>query len=213
MTRANKVTGTIVITAAVTLAVVFIVRNAEHPAKYEHAFAGTLDSYFNNHQVCLWPNSIQMPTSVDTDQTAQIGQFNALVDAGLLDRTPAAAEHRARHARRRAKSPATVEYKLSDMGRVQWTPDPAQPNHGNFCYGHIKVNSVNSFARLGNRDFQVSYRGSLTLPPPWAAVPEVKKAFPQLNKEDRGENGHATLLRRGNAWQVQTVTAPGLHRG
>ena len=28
-------------------------------------------------------------------------------------------------------------YDLSDAGRSTWTPDPAQPGYGNFCYGVV----------------------------------------------------------------------------
>ncbi|MFZ0336490.1 MAG: hypothetical protein WAL45_00540 [Terracidiphilus sp.] len=205
MTRTEKVASIIIVAATVGIIACFLVLGMQRPTKYKMAFNATLNSYLSNHQACLWQDSIQLPARVDIDNEAQTARFNALVDAGLLDRKPAARDRHDKHA---AKA---VEYTLSDMGRLNWTADWNRLGYGNFCIGHMQVSSVNHYQRLGSLRspaFQVRYRDSVTLPA-WALDPQVEKAFPQLVRESRGETDFATLIRRGNSWRVQTITSPG----
>jgi len=202
---AEKVAGLIIAAAIVAIVAVFLVVRVQSPAKYKSAFTNTLDHYLSSRQECLWPDSIQLPARVDIDNSAQMAKFDALVDAGLLNRGLATREHHGMHATK------SVEYTLSDMGRMNWTSDPANPNRGDFCFGHMEVNSVNSYQRVnypGFVAFQVSYRDSV-MQPAWAEVPQVEKAFPMLVKKCRGENDFATLVRYGNNWRVKTITSPG----
>lgn len=205
MTRAEKIGGIIVAAATVAVVATFLVVRVQRPAKYKHEFAVTLNQYLGSHQACLWPDSIQFPARIDPSDNARITRFDALVDAGLLERVPAGRERHARHA------DSTVEYRLSDMGRLNWTPDAARTGYGNFCYGHMAVSSVNTFKRVSGRDstaFLVIYRDSVMLPA-WAQVPEVEKAFPKLARAGRGETDFATLVQSGNNWRVRTITSPG----
>lgn len=205
ITKTEKVAGFIVAAAAVAVVAFLLVNGITNRTRYKGAFATTLDHYLGSRQECLWPDPIQLPAHVDAGNSAQTAQFDALVDAGLLDRSSAARERRGR---REANS---SEYTLSDIGRLNWTADPAQPNHGNFCYGNMQVSSVNSYRRVsysGSKAFDVHYRDSVMLPA-WAQVPQVQKAFPLLVAKSHGERDSATLVRRGNAWRVQSSTSPG----
>lgn len=205
LTRTEKVATFIIVAATAAIIAFFVVLGVQRPAKYKMAFSATLNNYLSSHQECLWQESIQFPARVDADNIAQITRFNALVDAGLLNKTLAAKD---RHDKRAVKA---IEYSLSDMGRVNWTPDRSQPGYGNFCIGHLRVSSVNHYRRLGglrSTAFQVRYRDAVMLPA-WAQIPQVEKAFPQLVKESQGETDFATLIRRDNRWHVQTITSPG----
>lgn len=204
LTTIEKVASIVIAAATVAIVAVFLVLGVQRHAQNKMAINAALTNYLSSHQECLWRDSIHIPARVDMDNQAETARFNALVDAGLLNRAPAVTDRHGKHAAK------TVEYSLSDMGRVNWISDRSRPDYGNFCIGHMQVNSVNHYQRLGglrSSAFEIRYRDSAMLPA-WAQVPQVEKAFPQLVKEAHGETDFATLVRRGNNWRVQTITAP-----
>jgi hypothetical protein len=202
ITRATKVVSVVIVTAAVigaaALLAVILVRRHDYPGE----FTATLNQYLGARRACLWPKAIQLPVQADAVDPAQTAGFNALVDAGLLQRTTSVEE--------RHRKSSTVEYSLSDMGNVNWTRDGTRPDYGNFCFGHMQVSSLVGYQRVGSNPatYQVTYRDSVMLLP-WAEVPEVQQAFPILQRLGNGEADSATLVESDNGWRVESTTSAG----
>jgi hypothetical protein len=98
-------------------------------------------------------------------------------------------------------------YDLSDQGRSAWIADPSEPGYGNFCFGHPKVNSIDSFTpdTGGATQYSVNYHYGVTLPS-WANNAEMQTAFPSVAALGAGQSATATLIQTGNGWQVQSVS-------
>jgi hypothetical protein len=178
-----------------------LIAGCESSTAQKAAFRTALDKYYGSEQDCLWTSPIKMPAVVIASNEDQAKEFDALVTAGLLDRVKA---EKTRHGR---KSASEEEYELSDMGRANWTADASRPGYGNFCFGHPRVNAVESYSRVrgaNGTEFDVSYRNSVMLPP-WANVPQVEKAFPAISEEGSAQTASATLIKNGNGWKVQDV--------
>ena len=143
MTRTEKVATTVIVAATVAIIACFLVLGMQRPAKYKMAFNATLNNYLSSHQACLWQESIQLPARVDADDEAQIARFDALVDAGQLDRAPAAP---ARHGKRAVK---TVEYSLSTWAARIGPPIRVAAGLGKLASG-LAGRSVDHCRRLGD---------------------------------------------------------------
>lgn len=163
-------------------------------------FHAALNSYYASQQSCLWQSPIKFPVQADTDDDVKTRHFDALTDAGLLRRIPAEKK------RFLIGSKNVNNYDLSDKGRSNWTVDPAQPGYGNFCFGHPKVNSIDSFTpdTGGATQYLVNYHYGVTLPD-WASNAEIQTAFPTATALGGGQPATATLIQSGNGWQVQNV--------
>jgi hypothetical protein len=164
-------------------------------------FHSALNNYYATQQSCLWSSAVQFPVQADTDDDAKRQHYDALTDAGLLQRIPAEKK------RFLIGSKNVNNYDLSDRGRSAWTADPAQPGYGNFCFGHPKVTSIDSFTpdAGGATQYSVNYHYGVTLPD-WASNAEIQTAFPSLATRSNGQPATATLTRTGNGWQVQNVS-------
>jgi len=164
-------------------------------------FRSALNNYYGSQQSCLWTTPIKFPVQADTDDDAKTRHFDALTDAGLLQRIPAEKK------RFLIGSKNVNNYDLSDKGRSNWTADPAQPGYGNFCFGHPKVASIDSFTpdTGGATQYTVNYRYSVSLPD-WASNAEIQTAFPSIAAQGNGQAASATLSKTSNGWQVQNVT-------
>jgi hypothetical protein len=162
-----------------------------------------LNNYYGSQQSCLWTTPIKFPVQADTDDDVNTHHFDALTDAGLLQRIPAEKK------RFLIGSKNVNNYDLSDKGRSDWTADPAQPGYGNFCFGHPKVTSIDSFTpdTGGATQYSVNYHYGVTLPD-WASNAEIQTAFPSVATRGAGQAATATLTQAGNGWQVQNA-APG----
>jgi hypothetical protein len=174
--------------------------------KYERqaAFAAALNNYYSVRQDCLFPNSIKFPIAGSALNGDQKTELDALVDVGLLQRESAHKSARSKH----VAPPG--EYKLSDIGRLDWTADQARMGYGNFCFGHPQVNAIQNSTEIAGvtpTRYKVSYRDRVILPA-WAAEPQVKKAFPKVVQESSGETSTATMIKSSSGWKVQSVSPP-----
>jgi hypothetical protein len=167
----------------------------------KHEFSSALDNYYASQQSCLWSSSIKFPVQADTDNDAKTRHFDALTDAGLLRRIPAEKK------RFLIGSKDVNNYDLSDQGRSDWTADPSQPGYGNFCFGHPKVNSIDSFTPNtgGAAQYSVDYHVAVSLPS-WANNAEIQTAFPTVAALGAGQPATATLTKTPSGWQVGNVS-------
>lgn len=165
-------------------------------------FRSALNTYYSDRPDCLWLSPGKFPAQADTNNADQPRGYDALTDAGQLQRTP---EEKKRFL---IGSKQVNDYDLSSQGRSNWTPDPAQPGYGNFCFGHPKVTSIDSFnpPDAGATQYTVSYHYGIDLPN-WANSDEIKTAFPRAAAESNGAPASATLTRNGDTWQVQNVNS------
>jgi len=163
-------------------------------------FRYALDRYYSSGQNCIWPAPVKFPTRADDKDQNQTEQYNALVDAGLLERMPIEQK------RAGAGSQVLDQYDLSAAGKTHWTADPAEPGFGNFCFGHPEVTSIDSFnpPDSGAAQYTVNYHFTANLPG-WANTGAIRSAFPHLGTEGNG-TASATLVKSGAMWQVQNVT-------
>jgi hypothetical protein len=163
-------------------------------------FTDALNRYYAQRPACLWSNPIKFPVQADTSDTSKTQGYDALVDAGMLTRSTAEKKVFI------LGSKQVTNYDLSDKGRSTWTPDPQQPGFGNFCYGVMKVTSLDSYtptAAQPGATTTVNYHASLTGAPSWAQSPETQTAFPQV-KADLSQPvvTSATLTDTSGGWAV-----------
>jgi hypothetical protein len=164
-----------------------------------------IDSYYEQWPECLWPQPLQLPQQKDTDNATAVQPFDALVDQGLMSRTPIE-KTKLLILKKQANS-----YDLTDKGRANWTPDTTQPGYGNFCYAHRKVNDVLSNTPAGTQPgatTTVSYTWSLGDVKDWAQAPETENAFPQIRTalSTTSNNAQTTLVLTAEGWKVQPST-------
>jgi hypothetical protein len=164
-------------------------------------FRSALDSYYASQQTCLWSTPEKFPEQADTDDDAKTRHFDALTDAGLLKRIPAEKK------RFLIGSKNVNNYDLSDQGRSNWTADAAEPGYGNFCFGHPKVTSIDSFTPdTGDAtQYSVNYHYGASLPS-WANNAEIQTAFPSVAALSQGRSASAMLNKTENGWQVQNIS-------
>ena len=164
-------------------------------------FTNAIDTYYSSRPVCLWKSSKQLPVQAATSDKDKTGDYDSLVDQGLLTRT-------------------TVEKKkllvlnqqnndLSDKGRSAWTADTSQPGFGNFCYGHRKVASISSASPTTSdvgATSNVVYIYTIDGAPDWARAAETQTAFPNVKANlDGQQTAQATLTNTSNGWQVSSA--------
>ncbi len=171
------------------------------------AFKSAINDYYSGRHECLWSAPIKFPVQADTSNEDQTRGFDALTDAGLLQRTPG------EKSRFLIGSKQVNNYDLSDKGRSHWMADASQPGYGNFCLSAPQVNTIDSYSP-NNADaaqYTVIYHYSVNLPE-WANNAEIKTAFPRVANDGGGVAATATLTRSSNGWQVQNVSAIGANQ-
>jgi hypothetical protein len=169
----------------------------------KEAFKSALNDYYKGQNDCLWSSPQKLPAQADTANDEQTKGFDALVDAGMLQRSSAEKK------RFLIGSKQVNNYDLSDKGRSTWTADQTQPGYGNFCFGHDQVVSVDSYTPPDpdSTQYTVSYRYGMTNLPDWANTTEMKTAYPKIVREGSGAMmGSATLIKGSNGWTVSDVT-------
>jgi hypothetical protein len=193
-------TGILAATAAIcALGAALLTSGCQTKADRDAAFMTALNTYYGNQDDCLFASPIKFPQTLNRGDENEVKEFDALVDAGLLQREGVEKTRRARHEESGGK------YGLSDIGQVDWTADDAHPGYGNFCYGHPQVNTIESYSKVSSGSYRVSYRDDLMLPA-WAQTPQVEKVFPKIAKARNVQTATATLERNGSGWQVQKVS-------
>ncbi|AFL86564.1 hypothetical protein Terro_0214 [Terriglobus roseus DSM 18391] len=162
-----------------------------------------INSYYDQWPDCLWRNPIQMPQQHDKDDASKVMPFDALVDQGLLSRTPVE-KTKLLVLKKEANS-----YDLTDKGRSNWTADVNQPGYGNFCYAHRKVKDIVSNTPAGTQPgatTTVNYTYTLGDVKDWAQATETQNAFPQLRTAlTATNNAKATLTLTNDGWKMQPV--------
>ncbi len=163
-------------------------------------YTRAINDYYSAHPLCLWTESMKFPVQVDTSDNSKTAGYDALVDQGLLVRTTAEKNKLI------ILSKQVNNYDLSDKGRTAWTADSEQPGYGNFCYGHKKVQAIDSSTPTSSDEgavTQVNYHTTLNDAPAWAKAPETQNAYPQLRTElSSAQPAEATLINTHNGWQV-----------
>jgi hypothetical protein len=165
-----------------------------------------INSYYDQYPECLWQNPLQLPQQHDKDDASAVQPFDALVDQGLLSRTPVE-KTKLLVIKKQANS-----YDLTDKGRSNWTPDPTQPGYGNFCYAHRHVKDIVSNTPAGTQPgatTAVNYTWTLGDVKDWAREQETQNAFPQLSTALNATNtAQTTLVLTADGWKVQAAARP-----
>ena len=190
---------TLIALCAISSAVV-VVAGCQSKVADKKEFRSVLDNYYSSQQSCLWTSPVKFPVQTDTDDDAKTHHFDALTDLGLLQRMPAEKK------RFLIGSKNVNNYDLSDKGRSDWTADPEQPGYGNFCFGHPKVTSIDSFTPEtgGETQYSVNYHYGVTLPD-WADTAEIRAAFPSVAALGNGQPAAAILTQTSSSWEVQSA--------
>ncbi len=169
-------------------------KKADDTANYKSA----INSYYNAHPACLFPQSIRFPIQVTTSDNSKTSPYDALVDQGLLVRTTAEKKVMI------VASKQVNNYDLSPSGRSDWTADTSQPGYGNFCYGHRSVSSVDASTPTNSAPgatTTVSYHYAVSDAPGWANATETRTAFPTLANDLSGpQSASANLTDTSNGW-------------
>lgn len=176
-------------------------KNRVDPGAFKHA----INDYLSARQVCVFPAPVKFPAQADTKNEEQTKGFDALVDAGLLTRTPA-------EKKKLLGSKQVNDYDVSDKGRQTWTADQTEPGYGNFCYGHAEVTAVDGYTPHEDNatQYAVNYHYAVQHPAGWANSTEMKAAFPAIDRNTSGQRtATATLAKSNNGWQVTDVNPPG----
>ena len=159
-----------------------------------------INSYYDQFPECLWKSPIQLPQQHDKDDADKVRPYDALVDQGLLSRTPIE-KTKLLILKKEANS-----YDLTDKGRGNWTPDATQPGYGNFCYAHRKVKDIVSNTPAGTQPgatTTVNYTYTLGDVKDWAQAQETQTAFPGLTTSLSATNSaQTTLLLTNDGWKV-----------
>ena len=143
-------------------------------------FTDAINRYYAQRPACLWADPIKFPVQVDSSDASKTQGYDALVDSGLLTRSTAEKKVFI------LGSKQVTNYDLSDKGHGIWKTDPQQPGYGNFCYGILKVTTLDSYtptAAQPGATTNVSYHAYLVDSPSWAQAPETQTAFPELKAD------------------------------
>jgi hypothetical protein len=163
-------------------------------------FKSAINKSYEGQHVCLWPEATKLPAEADPTKDEKIRDYEALTDAGLLIRELVA-----------KKTPRVGfiqinKYDLSDKGHSAWTPDPKQPDFGNFCFGHFNVTAIDKATPNDSSNptqYTVNYRYEVEGIPGWARTPESMRAFRKIAADTSIESATATLVRDANGgWAV-----------
>jgi hypothetical protein len=171
-------------------------------------FTNAINTYYATRPACLWADPLKFPVQVNSSDTDKTQGFDALVDQGLLTRTTGEKKVFI------LGSHQVTNYDVSDKGRGVWTADTQQPGYGNFCYGTLKVASIDSYTPTTSQPgatTNVSYHASLFGVPSWSQAPEVQVAFPQVKSYAAQPFAtSATLTDTTNGWAVSKSAWPTL---
>jgi hypothetical protein len=193
------------ILAAASVGLLFLSAGCRKNAVDTGAFKSAIDNYYSSRPVCLWSSPVKFPAQADTNNEEQTKGWDALTDAGMLQRSSAEKK------RFLIGSKQVNNYDLSDKGRAAWKADPAQPGYGNFCFGSPQVASIDGYNPPddnGATQYSVTYHDGVHLPD-WANSAEMQSAFPKLAAlSSSQQTATATLNKSDNGWQVSEVNPP-----
>lgn len=191
------------ITSAALSGAILIVAGCHSNVVDKEAFKSAIDNYYSGKQECVWSAPVKFPAQADTSNDEQTKGFDALTDAGLLARKTA------EKSRFLIGSKQVNDYDVSDKGRSTWTPDSSQPGYGNFCFGHLAVNTIDNFTPpdANATQYSVTYHYGVTGAPDWANSAEMTTAFPKIASDTANQRvATATLIKSDKGWLVQNTT-------
>ena len=190
-------------TAALCGAAILLASGCNKKSDNTINFTSAINTYYSVHPACLWSDPVKFPVQADTSNASKTSGYDALVDQGLLVRTTAEKKVMI------IASKQVNNYDISDKGRSVWTADVTQPGYGNFCYGHRKVSSIDSFTPTTDAvgaTTRIDYHYTLADAPDWAKAAETQTAYPQLQSDLAApQSGQATLTNTSNGWQVSSA--------
>ena len=187
---------------ALALVFIWVVTTATgcKPKYDQAAFKSAINQSYAGKHECVWPEAIKLPVEVDPSKDDRIRDFNALADAGLLDRATEEKSHALVGSDQRNK------FSLSDKGHASWTPDPNRPGYGNFCFGHFNVTAIDKATpndASNPTQYTVTYRFEVEGIPGWATTPESMRAFRKIAADTAIQSATATLVKAGDGgWAV-----------
>jgi hypothetical protein len=149
-------------------------------------FTAALNTYYSNHDDCLFSSSLRFPYEVSTSEKgSKLKSLDALETAGLLR----SLEDRDIHVKR---------YELTTYG--QRVPP-------RFCYGHRVVTTIDGTAPVapvdGMKAVQVTYHYKMMDVPGWADSDPMRKAFPAFAKATSPDaQDQTTVVLTQVGWRV-----------
>lgn len=191
-------------TAVCTISFALLISGCQTEFERRGAFKAALNTYYSARPDCLFSSPIKFPETASPNDKDEMQQLDALVQAGLVQKA-SAEETGHTHHRNQGN-----QYKLTDIGRLDWTADQAQIGYGNFCFGNPHVNAIQSASKVSGSDptqYDVHFRDRVILPD-WATNPQIQKAFPAVVKDSSGQSATATLVQSNNTWKVMKVVPP-----
>ena len=162
-------------------------------------YKAAINDHYKASPECIWPQPKKLPAQAATSDDAKTEGYDALTQAGLLVRTTAEKKVFI------VASKQVNNYDLSDSGRSTWTPDPAQPGYGNFCYGYREVTSIDNSTvgenSAGVKTAVVDYHYKIANVATWATSPGMKTAFPSIDTAvSASPAAKASLMMNGDHW-------------
>jgi hypothetical protein len=153
----------------------------------EKNFLQALNTYYQDHNDCLFPQGRRFPYEVAPGAGAKQAkaQMDALMEAGMFKRLEDLDLH-------------VDSYSLTPVGQ-RYAP--------RFCYGHRVVTGIAGFTPPGPKngftETDVTYRYQMEDAPVWVKTDKIEAAFPQVAN---ALSGHATdvqtLATAGAGWHV-----------
>ena len=165
------------------------------------AFLSAINKSYDGRHVCLWDEPTKLPAQADPSKDEKARGYDALTDAGLLNREFLVKKDPL------VGSIRINKYDLSDKGHSAWTPDPNQHGSGNFCFGHFNVTAIDKAIPNDSSpptQYTVNYSYEVEGIPGWARTPESMRAFHKIAADTSIQSATATLIKgTDGGWAVE----------
>jgi hypothetical protein len=194
--QATKLWGMTV--AAIACCVTLAGCNAAPPPQDKADYQQTLNKYFQGRPVCIWPDEVSFPIADASSHQIDARGLDALTDAGLLVRKPAA----------KGAPAGSYSYDLSPEGRSALDASVELKDTGNFCFGRRKVLTIDGARENSTSTEVVDFHYIVAQPASWATENSIESAFPQVANELSGPHkAEVTLLDTTDGWEVSGTPA------
>jgi len=139
----------------------------------------------------------------------RLGPLDALVDAGLMKKTPTEIEQQTMFGSAGGKV-AVIAYDFTSEGKAAFSDAAGSSMMGGkrsgLCYGKPHVDEVTNFTQpadmMGMTLSQVSYKYHLADLPAWAKNPKMKAAFPDLARNTAESlDAKAAVVLTNDGWK------------
>ncbi len=188
------------IALALVLAGLFAAANGCKKPVDKAGFIAAINKSYDGRHVCLWPEPTKLPAQIDPTKDEKVRDFDALTNAGLLNREYV--EKKEPH----AEFIRTNKYDLSDKGHSAWTAEANQPGLGNFCFGHFNVTAIEKATPndpSNPTQYIVKYSYEVEGIPGWARTPDSMRAFRKIAADTSIQSATATLVKGASGgWEV-----------